>query len=85
MTVEALKEELAFYEEQKAGLLKSHPEQWALIKGRELVGVFPAREEAYAEGVKRFGREPFLIKHIVEKDPVENVPLLALTIQRAGL
>ena len=82
---DVLKEELAFYEEQKPGLLKNHTGQWALIKAHELVGVFPTRDEAYAEGVKRFSREPFLIKQIVEKDPVENVPLLALTIQRAGL
>lgn len=85
MTADVLKEELAFYEELKPTLLKNHPEQWVLIKGREMVGVFPTREGAYVEGVRRFGRAPSLIKQILETEPVEHVPLLALTIERARL
>ena len=82
---DVLNEELAFYEEQKPVLLKSHPGQWVVIKGRGLIGVFPTRDEAYTEAVKRFSREPFLIKQILEQDTIEHVPLLALTIERAGL
>ncbi|HKX02199.1 MAG TPA: DUF5678 domain-containing protein [Methylomirabilota bacterium] len=82
---DVLKEELLFYEEQKPELLKTHPGQWVLVKGRGLIGVFPTRDEAYAEGVRRFSREAFLIKQILDKDTIEHVPLLALTIERAGL
>lgn len=85
MTVEALKEELAAFEERKAELLKMHLNQFALIKGRELIGVFPTQEEAYEAGVKRFASKAFLIKRIVEKEEPEQVPLLAYAIRRANI
>ena len=85
MTVEALKEELSFYEEQKPELLKRCPGQYVLIKERELIGVFPTQEEAYSVGFRRFVRNPFLVKRIVDKETPEQVPLLALHIQRAAL
>lgn len=85
MAVEILKEELAFFEEKKQELLKTHPGQFALIKDRNLVGVFPTRKEAYVEGVKRFGRQAFLIKQIVEHEKPEQAPLLAYSIRRANI
>lgn len=84
MSIDALKEELAFFDEKRVELLRAHPGLFALVKGRTLVGVFATREEAYAEGVKRFGREPFLIQHLVEHQLPEQVPLLAYSL-RAGL
>ena len=84
MAVKALKEELVFYEEQKPELLKRCPGQYVLIKGRELIGVFSTQEEVYSEGFRRFVRNPFLVKRIVEKETPEQVPLLALQIQRAA-
>lgn len=41
MALEVLKEELAFFSEKKDELLRTHPGQFALIKGRTLIGVFP--------------------------------------------
>ena len=81
MALEVLKEELAFFNEKKDELLRTHLGQFALIKGRTLIGVFATREEAYAEGVQRFGGESFLAHHIVEKEPVEQVPLLAYSLR----
>jgi len=83
--MDILKEELAFFEEKKAELLGKYLGQFALIKGRTLVGVFSAREEAYRQGVEKFGSEPFLIKQIVEKETPEQVPLLAFTLRSARL
>lgn len=85
MVMEILKEELAFFEEKKQELLQTHPEQFALIKGRNFVGVFPTYEEAYREGVKRFAQESFLIKRTVEHEKPEQVPLLAYSIRRAHI
>lgn len=53
---EPFKEEWAFYNEKKDDLLRAHPGQFARIKGRELLGVFPTREAAHVEGVQQFGR-----------------------------
>lgn len=81
MALEVLKEELAFFNEKKDELLRTHPGQFALIKGRTLLGIFPTREEAYAEGVQRFGGESFFVHRVVEIEPVEQVPLLAYSLR----
>lgn len=83
--MEVLKEELAYFDEKKEEFLRTHPGQFALIKDRTLVGVFPTSEHAYTEGVSRFGREAFLIKRIVEHETPELVPLLAYSIGRANI
>lgn len=85
MSVDILKEELAFFAEEKEELLRKYPGQFALIKDRALVGVFPTREQAYTRGVESFVTEPFLIKQIVEKETTEQVPLLAFGLHRARL
>lgn len=82
--MDILKEELAFFEENRAELLSKFPGQFALVKGRRLVGVCSTQEEAYKRGVEAFGNEAFLIKQILEKDIAEQVPLLAFTLRRAG-
>lgn len=82
--MEVLREELVFFEEKKAELLKTHHGQFALVKGRALIGIFSTREESYAQGVARFGSDTFLIQQIVEQYPPEQVPLLAYSI-RASL
>lgn len=81
MALELLKEELAFFGEKKDDLLRMHPGQFALIKGRRMLGVFATREEAYAEGIQRFGEESFFVHRIVEEEPVEQVPLLAYSLR----
>jgi hypothetical protein len=85
MAANVLQEELRFYDEQKAELLRTHPGQFVVIKGRKIFGIFPTRAEAYGEGVRRFVREPFLIKAILEHENPEQVPLLANSIQRADI
>lgn len=85
MAVHVLKEELAFFEENKREWLKSHAGQFALIKGRTLIGIFPTQTEAYAEGFRRFVKEPFLVREIKEQERPEQVPLLAMQIQQANL
>ena len=50
-----LKEEQAFFEANRAALLKEHQGKFALIKGSELIGTFDTDENAYTEGVAKFG------------------------------
>ena len=71
MVVErVLERELATFERLKAGLLKTHHGKFALIKGDEFIDAFDTLDNAYKAGVVRFGREPFLIKRISEKEDV---------------
>lgn len=81
MALEVLKEEWAFYNQKKEELLRTHPGQFALIKGRELLGFYATRRAAYAEGVQRFGRECFLVHQILEIEPIEVVPLIAHSLR----
>jgi hypothetical protein len=85
MPVEELREEVAFFEEQRPALVKKCPGLFALVKKRTLIGVFPTQEEAYNEGFRQFGREPFLVKQILEKEGTEQVPLLASRLLLADL
>lgn len=86
MGIEVLQEELAFFNEKKQELLRSHSGQYALIKGRTLIGIYPTKIEAYTEGVKRFLTAPFLMKKIVEVEPVEQIILFACSAsERADL
>ncbi len=51
-----LREERAYFAELKPQLLESHTGQFAVIRGRELFGVFPQQDDAFVKGVKRFKR-----------------------------
>ncbi len=77
-----LHEELTFFATHRAQLLKDHPGKFALIKRSELIGAFDTDENAYAAGVAQFGREPFLIRQIVETDPTAQFPALTFGLLR---
>ena len=68
MRIMALEQELATFEAMKADLLLNHDKKFALIKGAQFIGAFDNAENAYSEGVKLFGREVFLVKHILESE-----------------
>jgi hypothetical protein len=74
----ALERELTYFDSQKAELLKHYAGQFALIHGDELLGTFTRFEEAYEEGVKRVGSEPFLIRQVLENEPHVQFPALVL-------
>ncbi len=63
-------EELATYG-QHLGELLAHEGQYVLIKGREIVGIFPTRRAGLDEAVDRFGDEPAMVKQIAALEPIE--------------
>ena len=71
----ALERELAYYEKRKADLLETHKNQFALMKGEELIGVYPTFEEAFRVGAVKFGAEEFLIQQILESSPVNIIAI----------
>src|SRR5438067_1292851 len=44
-----------------------------LIKDQEVVGFFPTRDDALMTGYTRFGIVPFLVKQILQVEPIDNV------------
>ena len=78
-----LVEERAYFQSKKAEWLERHKNKYVLIKGNELIDVFYSFEDAYKEGVKQFGNQPFLVKKVVEKEKIEKIPALVLGILHA--
>ncbi|MFQ5852964.1 MAG: hypothetical protein ACE5JU_20580 [Candidatus Binatia bacterium] len=85
MNIEVLKKELEHFEKIKGELLQTHKGKIALIKGAKLIDTFTTLQEAYREGVKHFGKEPFLIKPIQEPEEEQKIPALTAHLIHADL
>jgi len=68
LTTIQLQQELHCFEQHRLELLAQAPGKYALIKGSEVAGTFDSENEAVGAGYRRYGNEPFLVKHIVEAD-----------------
>jgi hypothetical protein len=74
----ALEQELQTFNELKESLLKTHEGKFALIKGKEFIDAFDNPDNAYQEGINRFGNEEFLVKRISQSEEVyRNQALMA--------
>lgn len=80
-----LEQELAQYEKMKADLLKTHGGKFVLIKGEDFLGAFDSAENAYTEGVKRFGRDAFLVKKVTAQEEVYRNQALSLGLVHARI
>ena len=79
-----LEKERAFYEKNKEDWASRYSGQFALVRGEELVGVFPTIEEALSEGARRFGVEPFLVRQVGKPQEDIHIPALTLGILNAN-
>jgi hypothetical protein len=80
-----LEEEIGYYEECLPIWLERHEGRVVLVKGRELIGFFDTEREAVAEGVGQFGLTSFLVRRVLEVQPVVYVPALEHGVLRADL
>lgn len=80
-----LEKELEYFRQHKKRWLLHHEGKYALVRGEELIGTFTKEEEAYEEGVKRFGAGPFLIKPILKEESPEQIPAISLGLSNARL
>ena len=67
---------MEFFASQKSEWLKYYKGQFALVKGRQLLGTYTTMEQAFAAGVRALGIQPFLIKQVTEKEEVLHIPAL---------
>lgn len=65
---QVLEKELRTFESHREGLKARAMGKFALVSGGELVDVFETENDAIAQGYKRYGNVPFLVKQIVEVD-----------------
>lgn len=73
-----LEAERDFFESNKSDLIAKHEGLFALVQDHRLIGTFPTAEDAYVEGLTRFGTAPFLVKQIVRDEPVAFVPVFSV-------
>jgi hypothetical protein len=76
-----LETELALFETMKEELLEHHAGKFVLIHGQEFGGAFDSLENAYAEGIKRYGLEPFLVRPVMEQEEVQFQPRLPMGVR----
>ena len=62
--MDELQAEIDAFEQMRAKLEDEHMDQWVLFHGRSLVRVHPSFEAAADDGVRQFGRGPFLIRQV---------------------
>lgn len=80
-----LEREFRFFQSKLEEWLKNYRGKFVLIKGEELIDVFSTFEDAYKEGVKRYGNQPFFIKKVDEEEHIEMLPALTLGIIHAHI
>ena len=70
--IQIFKTELEFFSKMHKDWLKTHENQYALIKGKKLIAAFLTLEEAYSAGIEHFGDDVFFVKQIVKEEPPEQ-------------
>lgn len=66
-----LNAELELYEANKSEWLRKHRDEFAVVKGSDLLGFYSNFHEAYSAGVKEYGIDAdFLVKRVVPQEPV---------------
>jgi hypothetical protein len=82
MAGEALQHERQVFDSHLNEWRQSHPGEFVLIKGGNVVGFYSSLEEAFREGTRRFGLEPFFVRQILPSDVV-NVSLFGKSLLSA--
>jgi len=77
---EVLETEEKTYEQRRAEFLQAHEGKYVLIKDTGVLGFFETEKDAIAEGFRRCGYVPFLVKRIEAVDLPLDFSTAALVI-----
>lgn len=70
--------ETAYFDEHDREFRRNYGGQYLLIHGDNLVGHYDDEAAAVAEGIRRFGTGPFLVRMPGEAEPVLRAPAYSL-------
>jgi hypothetical protein len=56
--------EIAAYEKLRGQLETKHMGEWVLMRGGQLIGLYPSFETAAEHAVRQFGHSPYLIRQV---------------------
>ena len=79
-----LDQERQFYAENLASWLTQYSGRFALVKARQLIGVYDTDEAAIAEGARLFGLESFLVRRVQEQQETVDIPAITLGLLSAN-
>ena len=82
---EVLGEERRYFESIRDDLLAKSEGKFALIKHRELLGLFDTGEKAYQVGLSRLGNVPMLIVQVLREEEIARFPALHTGLIHAGI
>ena len=69
-----LRVEIELYETRKSEWLKSHRDEFVVVKSKDILGFFADFHEAYSAGVEKYGTgTDFLVKRVVPHEPLFEV------------
>jgi hypothetical protein len=61
---------LATFARRKHELLRAgHGGKWVLIYRDDVAGLFDSRQQGLADGYRRFGNAPFLVREVLDRAP----------------
>jgi len=78
-----LEVEYKFFKSKRREWLERYRDKYVLVKGEELIDVFSSLNDAYRDGVRRFGTQPFLVKKVAGEEIKEKIPVLVLGLVHA--
>ena len=67
-----LARELVTFRDRLDEMVKDHEGKFVVIKGDRIVGYHRSREAALRAAYKEFGRELFLLKQVLDKEPIKR-------------
>ncbi len=70
-----LKNELQTYERLRADLEAKYTDEWVVVHGEELAGVYKDFKDAARDAGQRFGRGPYLIRQVAPVNWLEYAKL----------
>ena len=74
--------EKAHLKERLEELSEQYPGKYLLIQGESVCGAYETYDAGVKDGVRRFGRGPFLVRSVLRPDDAEapDIPALAVGV-----
>ena len=77
VAMDAIRREIAAYDEMRTELEAEHLGKWVIVRNRELVDIYETFEEAAEAAIARFGRGPYHIREVGDERVLQLPPAVA--------
>lgn len=70
----SVKDDLSWFESNRAFIASSYQGQWVLIKDKKIAGAYATSQAGMTAGFQMFGKEPFVVKQALAQEEVHQIP-----------